>query len=68
MSRVAVIAGDGIGQEVIPAGIDIVKKAARVLEPHGYLILGSTESLLNIDANLQRVAFEKMSCYQLKNA
>ena len=28
MSRVAVIAGDGIGQEVIPAGIDVVKKAA----------------------------------------
>jgi len=28
MSRVAVIAGDGIGQEVIPAGIDVVRKAA----------------------------------------
>ena len=28
MSRVAVIAGDGIGQEVIPAGIEVVKKAA----------------------------------------
>src|SRR5436190_8442060 len=28
MSRVAVIAGDGIGQEVIPAGIQVVKKAA----------------------------------------
>ena len=28
MSRVAVIAGDGIGQEVIPPGIEIVKKAA----------------------------------------
>jgi len=28
MSRIAVIAGDGIGQEVIPAGIDVVKKAA----------------------------------------
>src|SRR3954470_3897753 len=28
MSRIAVIAGDGIGQEVIPAGIEIVKKAA----------------------------------------
>ena len=28
MSKVAVIAGDGIGQEVIPAGIDIVKRAA----------------------------------------
>jgi tartrate dehydrogenase/decarboxylase / D-malate dehydrogenase len=28
MSRVAVIAGDGIGQEVIPAGIAVVKKAA----------------------------------------
>jgi len=28
MSRVAVIAGDGIGKEVIPAGIDVVKKAA----------------------------------------
>ena len=28
MSRIAVIAGDGIGQEVIPAGIGVVKKAA----------------------------------------
>jgi len=28
MSRVAVISGDGIGQEVIPAGIAVVKKAA----------------------------------------
>jgi tartrate dehydrogenase/decarboxylase/D-malate dehydrogenase len=28
MSKIAVIAGDGIGQEVIPAGIEIVTKAA----------------------------------------
>jgi len=28
MSRIAVIAGDGIGREVIPAGISVVKKAA----------------------------------------
>ena len=28
MSRVAVIAGDGIGQEVIPVGIEVIKKAA----------------------------------------
>ncbi len=28
MSKIAVIAGDGIGQEVIPPGIDVVKKAA----------------------------------------
>ncbi len=28
MARVAVIAGDGIGQEVIPAGMAVVKKAA----------------------------------------
>jgi tartrate dehydrogenase/decarboxylase / D-malate dehydrogenase len=28
MSRVAVIAGDGIGKEVIPAGVEVVKKAA----------------------------------------
>jgi tartrate dehydrogenase/decarboxylase/D-malate dehydrogenase len=30
MSKIAVIAGDGIGQEVIPAGIEVVKKAAAV--------------------------------------
>src|SRR4029078_5704322 len=30
MARVAVIAGDGIGKEVIPAGIDVGKKAAEV--------------------------------------
>jgi len=28
MSKIAVIAGDGIGQEVIPAGIEVVKTAA----------------------------------------
>jgi len=28
MSRIAVIAGDGIGKEVIPAGISVVRKAA----------------------------------------
>jgi tartrate dehydrogenase/decarboxylase/D-malate dehydrogenase len=28
MARVAVIAGDGIGKEVIPAGIEVVRKAA----------------------------------------
>jgi tartrate dehydrogenase/decarboxylase/D-malate dehydrogenase len=28
LSRIAVIAGDGIGKEVIPAGIDVVKRAA----------------------------------------
>src|SRR6476646_2700952 len=28
MPRIAVIAGDGIGKEVIPAGIDVVRKAA----------------------------------------
>jgi tartrate dehydrogenase/decarboxylase/D-malate dehydrogenase len=28
MSKIAVIAGDGIGQEVIPAGIGVVRKAA----------------------------------------
>jgi tartrate dehydrogenase/decarboxylase/D-malate dehydrogenase len=34
MSRVAVIAGDGIGQEVIPAGIEVVKKAAAQCGAH----------------------------------
>ena len=34
MSRVAVIAGDGIGQEVIPAGIDVVNKAAASCGAH----------------------------------
>src|SRR3954464_13656259 len=29
-SRVAVIAGDGIGKEVIPAGIQVLKKAAAI--------------------------------------
>ena len=28
MARVAVIAGDGIGKEVVPAGLDVLKKAA----------------------------------------
>ena len=32
MSRVAVIAGDGIGKEVVPAGIEVLKKAAALCD------------------------------------
>lgn len=44
----------------------IVNKAAKVLEPDGYLMLGSTESLLNINVNLDRVMHDKTACYRPK--
>ncbi len=45
---------------------EIVNKAAKILEPDGYLMLGSTESLLNIKTNLERVMHDKTSCYRPK--
>src|SRR5215208_2756911 len=33
--RIAVIAGDGIGREVVPAGIDVLTAVAR---PHGFAL------------------------------
>lgn len=45
----------------------IVNKAAKLLEADGYLMLGSTESLLSIQTNLERVMHDKTACYQLKN-
>ena len=33
--RIAVIAGDGIGQEVIPAGIEVLKTASPVVTLYG---------------------------------
>ncbi len=43
---------------------DIVGKAHRVLRSDGYLILGSTESLLNIPNDFSRVTHGKTTCYQ----
>lgn len=43
---------------------EIVGKVPRVLRPDGYLILGSTESLLNIPNDFSRVTHGKTICYQ----
>lgn len=45
----------------------IVNKAANLLAPGGSLLLGSTESLLNVPTKLQRVQYEKTICYQPSN-
>lgn len=44
----------------------IINKAERILRPDGTLFLGSTESLLNISHNLERVTHGKTTCYKPK--
>lgn len=41
----------------------IIDKVARVVRPDGYFMLGSTESLMNIKTNFQRVQHGKSTCY-----
>lgn len=46
----------------------IIGKAERLLRPDGALILGSTESLLGIATQLQRVQHGKTTCYRPSGA
>lgn len=46
----------------------ILGRAARVLSPDGYLLLGGTETTLNLDDSYQRVESQKSVFYQLKSA
>jgi chemotaxis protein methyltransferase CheR len=47
---------------------DIVNRAEKNLRRDGTLFLGSTESLLNIQTNLDRVQHGKTTCYRPKSA
>ena len=64
--RIAVIAGDGIGTEVIPAGIDVLQRAVRdepcALEftefPWGCEYYQRTGTMMSADALDQLKAFD----------
>ncbi|NDC37135.1 MAG: protein-glutamate O-methyltransferase CheR [Proteobacteria bacterium] len=45
---------------------EILGKIRSIIRPYGYLFLGTAETTLAIDDNFKRVAFEKTSCYTLK--
>lgn len=44
----------------------VLANVRKVLLPDGYILLGSSETTLNIDENLVRAPFERGSCYELK--
>lgn len=43
----------------------ILAKARQLLKPRGYLFLGTSETLLNLDNAFQRVIINNSTCYQL---
>jgi chemotaxis protein methyltransferase CheR len=45
---------------------EILEKTARVMAPHGYLLLGTAETTLNITDVFDRVVCGKTSCYRPK--
>lgn len=42
----------------------VLTRAQRVLRPDGYLLLGATESTVNLDVGLERVVAGKSTCYR----
>jgi chemotaxis protein methyltransferase CheR len=44
----------------------ILAKARSLLRPDGYLVLGGSETTLNLDDAFEPVQFEQSSCYQLR--
>lgn len=45
---------------------EILGKIRRILQPDGYMFLGTAETTINLDDNFERRAFKRSSCYQLK--
>jgi chemotaxis protein methyltransferase CheR len=45
---------------------EILEKTARVMAPHGYLLLGTAETTLNITDVFERVVYGKTICYRPK--
>lgn len=45
----------------------ILFRVRQFLRPHGFLVLGSAETLLNVDCGFQRVQFGSFNCYQVKD-
>jgi chemotaxis protein methyltransferase CheR len=50
----------------IPTKQRILARIREVLEPDGYLFLGSSEATVNIDEAFQRSPFDRGSCYELR--
>lgn len=44
----------------------ILKKIRHVLDPQGYLLLGGTETTINLDDQYERVAVNGTSCYRIR--
>jgi chemotaxis protein methyltransferase CheR len=51
----------------VPVKMQILAQARGVMKPDGYLFLGCAESTINLDDQLERVPFEKTSCYRLRS-
>jgi chemotaxis protein methyltransferase CheR len=51
----------------VPVKKQILARARGVMQPDGYLFLGCAESTINLDDQLERVPFEKTSCYRLRS-
>jgi len=45
----------------------ILKKIRNILDPQGYLLLGGTETTLNLDEQYERVAVNGTACYRIRN-
>jgi chemotaxis protein methyltransferase CheR len=45
----------------------ILGKVRQLLKPDGYLVLGSSETTINLDTAFERVQFDKTVCYQLRS-
>lgn len=46
---------------------DILGKIRKVLQPDGFMFLGTAETTLNIDPSYERRSFFRTSCYRVKN-
>jgi len=44
----------------------ILKKIRNILDPQGYLLLGGTETTLNVDEEFEQVAVDGTLCYRIK--
>jgi chemotaxis protein methyltransferase CheR len=45
---------------------NILKKIRHILDPQGYLLLGGTETTINLDDQYERVAVNGTSCYRIR--
>jgi chemotaxis protein methyltransferase CheR len=51
----------------VPVKREILSQVGRVLKRDGYLFLGCAESTINLDSNLERIAYEKTGCYRFRS-